>query len=99
MVAGYSLIDWHVKPGRESEFVEKWTEVATSNIAENDPTGWAKLLRDAQDPTHFVSLAEWPDVQTVGQWFTSDGFKQRREQLRELVDDVTPASFTQAASA
>lgn len=98
-MAGYSLIDWHVKPGRESAFVEKWKEVAASNVADNDPAGWAKLLRDAQDHTHFVSLAEWPDVQTVEEWFVSDGFTQRRDQLRELIDDVTPRSFTQAASA
>lgn len=98
-MAGYSLIDWHVKPGRESEFVEKWKEVAASNIVENDPNGWAKLLRDEQDPTHFVSLAEWPDVHTVGQWFESERFKQRRDQLRDLVETVTPGNFSQAASA
>jgi heme-degrading monooxygenase HmoA len=98
MMAGYSLLDWHVKPGRESEFVEKWREVAASNIVENNSDGWAKLLRDEQDPAHFVSLAEWPDVRAVGQWFASDVFRQRRDQLRDLVESVTPSNFSQEAS-
>ena len=97
-MAGYSLLDWHVKPGRESEFVEKWREVAASNIVENNSDGWAKLLRDEKDPAHFISLAEWPDVHMVGLWFESDGFKRRRDELEDLIESVTPGNFSQEAA-
>ncbi len=97
-MAGYTLIDWRVKEGKEQEFVEKWKQIAAANTAQFNRNGSAKLLRDDQEPTHFVSLGEWPDVHTIQQWWTSDGFKERLGQTRDLVDKMSAHTLTEAAA-
>src|SRR3990172_6670508 len=87
-MAVYTSGDWHAKPGREQEFVDAWQELANWSGAEHDVGGWAKLLRDKEDPTHFRSVAEWADDDTIQQWRASEGFKQRMAKIRELLDDM-----------
>ena len=87
-MAVYTSGDWYAKPGKESEFVEVWREMAEWTGAEFDMDGWAKLLRDKEDPTYFRSVAEWADEKVVEQWRTSDGFKQRMAKARELLTDM-----------
>ena len=95
-MAVYSSGDWHVKPGREQEFVDAWRELAGWSVAEFDP-GWGKLLRDKEDPTHFVSLGEWPDEQVIEEWRASEGFKRRIGEIRQLVDESSIRAFDLAA--
>ena len=45
-----------------------------------------------------MSLGEWPEVDTIEQWFVSEDFKERMDQTRELADEITPHMFAQAAS-
>ena len=87
-MAVYTSGDWHVKPGHETEFVDAWREFANWSGAEHDLGGWAKLLQDKEDPTHFRSVAEWTDAQVIERWRASDGFKQRFAKIRELLDEV-----------
>jgi len=87
-MATYTSGDWHVNPGREKEFVDLWREMAEWSGREFDSGGWAKLLRDRENPTYFRSVAKWADEQTIERWRTSEGFKERLAKVRELVDDV-----------
>ncbi len=87
-MAVYTSGDWHAKPGREQEFVDAWLELAGWSSTEFAP-GWGKLLRDKEDPTHFVSVGEWPDEQVIEEWRASEGFKQRLGKIRELLDEVS----------
>jgi quinol monooxygenase YgiN len=87
-MAVYTTGDWHAKRGREQEFVDAWQEFANWSGAEYDVGGWAKLLRDKEDPTHFRSVAEWDDEQVIERWRTGEGFKQRMANMRELLDDT-----------
>jgi quinol monooxygenase YgiN len=95
-MAVYSSGDWHVKPGREQEFVDAWRELARWSLAEFDP-GWGKLLRDKEDPTHFISIGEWPDDQVIEAWRASEGFKQRMGEIRQLVDEAKVRALYPAA--
>ena len=63
-MAVYSSGDWHVKPGREQEFVDAWRELAGWSTTEFTP-GWGKLLRNREDPAHFISVGEWCMVSPV----------------------------------
>jgi heme-degrading monooxygenase HmoA len=96
-MAVYTSGDWHVKPGREPEFVDAWTELAEWSISEYGPNGWGKLLRDKEAPTRFRSVAIWPDERTVEEWRASDGFKQRLAKIRELLEEVTIHTFDLAS--
>jgi len=95
-MAVYSSGDWHVKPGREQEFVDAWRELAGWSLTEFDP-GWGKLLRDKEDPTHFLSVGEWTDEQVIEKWRASEGFKQRLAEIRGLTDEVSVRAFDLAA--
>ena len=95
-MAVYSSGDWHVKPGHEQEFVDGWREFATWSRDEFTPA-WGKLLRNKDDPTHFVSIGEWPDDQAIEAWRASEGFKQRLGKLRELLDGVSVRALDLAA--
>jgi quinol monooxygenase YgiN len=87
MMAAYTSGEWHVKPGREQEFVDGWKEVADWVTKEFDPTGWAKLLRDKENPGRFVSVGEWLDEATVDKWRASERAEQQLGMLRKLVDE------------
>jgi len=95
-MAVYSSGDWHVKPGREQEFVDAWRELAGWSTTEFTP-GWGKLLRNKEDPAHFISVGEWPDEQVIEEWRASDGFKQRISKIRGLLDEVSIRAFDLAA--
>jgi len=85
-MTAYSSGDWHVKPGREAEFVSKWKELADWSGTDFDTGGWAKLLHDKDDPSHFVSVGYWPDEAAIERWRASDELKKRVETIRALLD-------------
>jgi quinol monooxygenase YgiN len=95
-VAVYSSGDWHAKSGREQEFVDAWRELARWSTTDFTP-GWGRLFRDTEDPTHFISLGEWPNAQVIDEWRASDGFKQRLGKIRELLDGVSVKAYDLAA--
>jgi quinol monooxygenase YgiN len=96
MMAVYSSGDWHAKPGKEQEFVNAWREFAEWSRSEFDPS-WGKLLRDKEDPSHFVSVGEWPSENAIKEWRASEGFQQRVSKLRELVDEMRVSAYEPAA--
>jgi quinol monooxygenase YgiN len=92
-MAVYTSGDWHVKPGREQEFVDAWREMAEWSTNEYGPKGWGKLLRDKEDPARFRSVGAWPDERAVEDWRASDGFTRRLAKIRELLEEVTIRTF------
>ena len=89
----YTSGDWHVKPGREQEFVDAWQELAEWSTNEYGPDGWGKLFRDKEDPARFRSVGAWPDERVVEEWRASDGFKQRLAKIRELLEEMSIRTF------
>ncbi len=87
-MATYTSGDWHAKSGLEKEFMEAWREMATWSATQFAKGAGAKLFQDKDDPTHFTSLGEWGDAESVEKWRASDGFRERMANVRELLDDV-----------
>jgi len=79
--------------------VARW-QAWLSWSAENIP-GFVKatLLRDNEDPRHFVSFSPWQDAAARDTWKASAGFAERFAAVRELCDDFRGGDFTLAASA
>jgi heme-degrading monooxygenase HmoA len=82
----YSSGNWHVKSGKESEFIERWTEFL--QMARDAQLGLvsATLIRDDQDPKHFVSLAEW-EGSGRADWQALPEFMERYQACQALCDD------------
>jgi quinol monooxygenase YgiN len=96
-MAVYTSGDWHPKPGREQEFIDAWRELASWSTSEYGPNGWGKLLRDKEDPSHFISVGKWPDAETVSAWRDSEGFDERIGKVRELVEEIRIRIYDPAA--
>jgi quinol monooxygenase YgiN len=84
----YTSGNWVVKEGREQEFVDAWRELAEWTKGEIEGAGNPRLLRDRDNPRHFLSIGSWDDAQAVEAWRASEGFQQRIEKIRELLEDV-----------
>jgi heme-degrading monooxygenase HmoA len=90
--------NWVVKEGSEDEFISRWTEF-TGWSQENMPGAHGfKLLRQVNDPRHFVSLGAWDTREHIDAWRSSEGFQQRLARCRELCDDFAGTDFTVASA-
>ncbi len=90
MVPAYVSIDWHVKTGREDEFVERWCEALEwlGNTFAGDGFERARLVRDEHDSSHFVSFIEWEDRAAIDRWDRHAEKGPRQLALAQLCDDV-----------
>ena len=89
---------WVVRAGSEDEFIKRW-QAWLSWTSEN-AAGFrsAKLIRSKDDGRRFESFSDWDDAESLTQWMTSDGFKERIAPVRELCEDVQTGTFGLAAS-
>jgi heme-degrading monooxygenase HmoA len=90
--------DWVVREGNEEPFVERWKswlEWSSQNIP-----GFvsATLIRDLQDPRHFVSFSAWQDAASRDAWKNSDGFAERFPPVRELCEQFQGGDFVRVAA-
>jgi hypothetical protein len=58
----------------------------------------ARLLRDASDPRHFVSLAHWRDAEVRDMWMTHPDFQDRIGTCMKLCDEVHASPYEQVVS-
>jgi heme-degrading monooxygenase HmoA len=90
--------NWTVKEGMEEEFIERWKDWlgwSSENIA-----GFvsATLIRDAQNPRHFVSFSPWESDKARDEWKSSGGFQEKFALVRELCDDFQGGDYSLAAT-
>jgi heme-degrading monooxygenase HmoA len=90
--------DWTVTEGKEDEFVERWK--AWLGWSSQNVPGFvsATLVRDTQDPRHFVSFSSWKDAGARDAWKNSDGFAEKFPATRELCDAFRGGDFELAVS-
>jgi heme-degrading monooxygenase HmoA len=58
----YASGNWTVKAGSEDEFVARWIEFLSESTKTAEGFRTARLLRDSDDPRHFLSFSEWADA-------------------------------------
>jgi heme-degrading monooxygenase HmoA len=88
----YTLAVWHVRRGREEEFVRAWDELAQWTVTSGFESH-GTLVRDREVPYRFVSFGLWPSVEAAGAWRDSAGFRERIAHLQELVDKFEPQTY------
>jgi len=88
----YTHSTWRVKPGLEDEFVRRWEELADWSGLQG-LTARAKLLRDTDDPSRFVSFGPWGSMDAVRRWRGASGFHERIARLQEVLVDFDPRTL------
>jgi heme-degrading monooxygenase HmoA len=88
----YTYSTWHVKPGREQEFVRRWQELADWSASQG-LAARAMLLRDVDDGTRFVSFGPWESLETIRRWRSAPGFHERVARLNEVIEGFEPRTL------
>jgi heme-degrading monooxygenase HmoA len=87
---------WQVKAGREDEFVERWLEWVKWSHRQG-LRAQARLLRDVENPSTFVSFGPWETVAAVRTWRGEPEYHQRVARLQELVERFEPRTLEEVA--
>lgn len=88
----YTVGVWRVKPGRETDFVNAWDDLARWTVESGfESTG--TLLRDRAEPGRFVSFGPWPSAEDVEEWRGSAGFVERLAALQGTLESFEPGTY------
>jgi len=81
--------NWHVKAGKEKEFVERWTEFLQWTRKDHPALVNATLIQDEADKGHFVSTSEWENADARTAWKQSPEFSKKFQAARDLCDEMS----------
>lgn len=98
MAAEYASGNWVVKEGSEDEFIARWHTWLSESTTAIEGFGAARLMRDAEDPRHFLSYSDWADGAARDAWKSSPAFATGLASCRELCDEFRGADYSEAAS-
>ncbi len=89
MADAFASGNWHVKAGKEKEFVERWTEFLQWTRKDHPAMQRATLIQDLGDKNHFISTSEWENADARAAWKQSPEFAKMFGQTRELCDEMS----------
>ena len=100
VIAGdqYASGNWYVQAGSEDEFIARWQAFITESAKPAPGFGSARLLRDADDPRHFLSFSDRADAASRDAWKATPEFERGLTSCRELCDEFAGADSAQVAS-
>jgi heme-degrading monooxygenase HmoA len=94
----YTHTTWRVQEGLEDEFVQRWSEwIEWSHLQGLGQR--ARLLRDAESPTTFISFGPWLSGDAVKNWRTAEGYHERVARLQEVLESFEPRTLELVAEA
>src|SRR5712691_7595714 len=93
----YASGDWIVKEGREQEFVARWQEFLDWTKADAAGLRRAVLIRDSENPQHFISFAEWESPDAPGAWRSLPPFVEKLGNCRALCEKFRGSDYGLAA--
>ena len=98
MADTYTHTTWRVKPGQEDEFIRRWSEwIQWSHLQGLGPR--ARLLRDAEHPSTFVSFGPWMSDDAVKNWRAAGGYHERVALMQEVLEGFEPRTLHVVAEA
>jgi heme-degrading monooxygenase HmoA len=93
----YTAGNWHVRAGEEDAFVAAWTSFTEWSLANAQGAESFVLIRDSNDPRHFLSFGAWADHDSVNAWRSSEEFRERLGRCRALCDEFEAHDYTVAS--
>ena len=92
MTETYTSGSWVVKPGEEDAFVQDWrTFVAWASSMPG--SGTFRLVRDLDNPNHYMSFAPWESFDAQDSWKQSPEFAERIGRVRSHCEDFRPSTL------
>jgi heme-degrading monooxygenase HmoA len=92
MTETYTSGAWIVKPGEEEAFVREWTTFVT--WASSMPgSGTFRLVRDLDNPSHYLSFAPWESFDAQQAWKELPEFPERIMRVRNHCEDFRPSNL------
>lgn len=89
---------WVVSEGKQTAFVEAWSEFAVWASA-MDGAATLRLGRDSADANRFVSFGPWASADHVHAWKASGEFRARMAQVMQHVDVFHPSELDLVSAA
>jgi heme-degrading monooxygenase HmoA len=83
---------WKVKPGHDAEFVEAWKDFVRW-ASEQTGSGTFRLVRDVEDPSHYLSFAPWESFESQNAWKQTAEFSARMTNVRQHVESFEPSTY------
>jgi quinol monooxygenase YgiN len=94
----YTSDDWYIKTGYEEAFEDAWRAFVEASRDEIEPTAWATLSRDREDPSHFRSIAYWNNGAAYVEWRDGEGLARLIGQLSEMLEFMETSVFEVTAA-
>ncbi|MFJ7155843.1 antibiotic biosynthesis monooxygenase family protein [Streptomyces sp. NPDC101118] len=85
--------NWQVSDGSADEFVERWKAFLSWTKEANDGFLGARLVRDLNEPNHFVSFSAWRDPAAMKEWQGRPEFTEAFGACRALCDDMHSGGY------
>jgi heme-degrading monooxygenase HmoA len=92
MTETYTSGTWTVKDGEDDAFVAAWREFVTW-ASELPGSGTFRLVRDVDEPSHYLSFAPWESHDAQHAWKELPDFPERIGRVRAHCDDFRPHVF------
>lgn len=89
----FTLGEWTVKAGKESEFIEAWNSFAKWTSESQIGAGTGHLLQDSEDSRSFLSFGPWENGEAIDEWRQETEFQAFLQKARELCDDIQPRTL------
>jgi heme-degrading monooxygenase HmoA len=98
MADQYVSGDWRVKAGSEEEFVARWLAFTGWSLENAPGAGSFVLIRDMDEPRHFVSFGRWADLESVRAWRGRPEFAELLSRCRALCEQFRAGDCSLEAS-
>jgi quinol monooxygenase YgiN len=92
----YTSGNWIVSEGKENAFIEQWAAVADWCLANSPGARFFRLIRDSQEPRHFISFGEWEDFDSVSVARSRPEFLRLFRGCQNLCDQFSGSDYTAA---
>ena len=92
----YASGSWLVAAGNEDEFLARWRAFLEWTRDSMPGFRTARLIRDTDNPRHYISLAHWDSAEQRAAWKASPGFREKMGACRALCDDMSGSDYTEA---
>ncbi len=84
----YTHGKWKVKQGRETDFIQMWTEFA--QFASNRGATGIRLLQDSETPADFYSFGSWTEAGQIAAFRNDPEFQRHIDGMQEMVESFEP---------
>lgn len=91
----YTSGNWLAKQGKEAEFIRQWRDWMEWNRDHADGFQWAKLMRSADDPRRFVSIAQWGSERERADWMSRSQFQPMFDGVKALTDEFMGGGYNE----